>query len=268
MSGKRADPTIGALTKAVAAVLNNRGMSRAQIVALLTTPEAKAEGLHPYPSGSLGAHLTPEAKAKNLAQADKDEVNRIASRLLGIMAGMAGLPSKPPLSEPQPFVVTVSEDQPEHVAISLHEAGPTADGAKQCDTPSLGKVDSSVKRRYTPTETPRVPPLVEVKRMIQELQVSERPQTAPGLKSTLQTTLIAARFPSTLVERLDALGGKRSHHLEKALMVYLRALEVPEVRFEPSADPPKHDDTDKTRKLTEEELAAALAGIRREDVGE
>ncbi len=61
--------------------------------------------------------------------------------------------------------------------------------------------------------------------MLDHIEIAERPgDTAPGRKSALQTKMVAARFPVALVEQLEALPGRKSHHLEKALMLYLRVI--------------------------------------------
>jgi len=65
-----------------------------------------------------------------------------------------------------------------------------------------------------------------IKAMLDEITVAERPQTAPGQESTLKTKMVAARFPMDLVSQLESLPGKKSHHLEKALKLYLRALQA------------------------------------------
>ena len=58
--------------------------------------------------------------------------------------------------------------------------------------------------------------------LMRNIDVAERPTTAKGRPSTLPTIMIAARFPTDLVAQLEALGGRKSHHLEKALKLYLK----------------------------------------------
>jgi len=70
--------------------------------------------------------------------------------------------------------------------------------------------------------------LRKVKDMLDRIEIAERPTTAPGRESTLKTLPIAARFPKALVEELEALPGRKSHHLEKALTLYLRAIKSEE----------------------------------------
>jgi hypothetical protein len=60
--------------------------------------------------------------------------------------------------------------------------------------------------------------------LMRDIDVAERPTTAKGRPSTLKTVMIAGRFPSDLVAELEALGGRKSHHLEKALRLYLKML--------------------------------------------
>jgi len=59
---------------------------------------------------------------------------------------------------------------------------------------------------------------------MKDVFVAERPTTAKGRESTLKTSMIAARFPNDLVTELKALGVRVSHHLEKALRLYLKVL--------------------------------------------
>jgi len=77
----------------------------------------------------------------------------------------------------------------------------------------------------------RKPPLSEAELLrrakeilMQDVTVAERPTTAPGRLSTLKTQMLAARFPVDLVEELEALGGRKSHHMEKALRLYLKLM--------------------------------------------
>ena len=70
--------------------------------------------------------------------------------------------------------------------------------------------------------------LRKVKAMLDKIEIAERPTTARGRESTLKTGMIAARFPKTLIEELEALPGRKSHHLEKALTLYLRAIKSEE----------------------------------------
>jgi hypothetical protein len=60
--------------------------------------------------------------------------------------------------------------------------------------------------------------------LMRNIDVAERPTTAKGRPSTLPTTMIAGRFPTELVRQLEALGGRKSHHLEKALKLYLKLI--------------------------------------------
>jgi len=62
--------------------------------------------------------------------------------------------------------------------------------------------------------------------LMRGIDVAERPTTAKGRKSTLKTVMMAARFPSDLVAELEALGGRKSHHLEKALKLYLKIVKL------------------------------------------
>jgi hypothetical protein len=67
--------------------------------------------------------------------------------------------------------------------------------------------------------------LGRIRTMLQEIHVAERVGlTAPGRKSEIKTTAVACRFPDQLVKELKALPGPMSRHIERACMLYLRAL--------------------------------------------
>jgi hypothetical protein len=68
--------------------------------------------------------------------------------------------------------------------------------------------------------------LEKIRAMLDTIQPAERPvgATAKGRHSPLKTKLVALRLPVTLNEELKALGGLKSRHIEKALMLYLRAM--------------------------------------------
>jgi len=70
--------------------------------------------------------------------------------------------------------------------------------------------------------------LRKVRRMLHTIEPAERPigATAKGRKSPLQTDMIAIRIPQTLHEELKALGGLKSRHIEKAIMLYVRAMKA------------------------------------------
>jgi len=88
---------------------------------------------------------------------------------------------------------------------------------------------SAVKHRETPevTALPDTEILHRAKEILmKDVFVAERPTTAKGRQSTLPTTMIAARFPDDLVVELKALGGRLSHHLEKALRLYLKVIKA------------------------------------------
>lgn len=110
---------------------------------------------------------------------------------------------------------------------------PTSDSDRQRITygltsqiePAIGSLDDVKHRKAV---LPEIELLLKVKEMLNNIEVAERPTTAKGRKSSLETGMIAARFPKTLIEELEALPGRKSHHLEKALTLYLRALKSEE----------------------------------------
>ncbi len=50
--------------------------------------------------------------------------------------------------------------------------------------------------------------------------------TAPGRKSSVPPVMIALRVPKALDEELKSLGGLKSRHIEKAIMLYIRAVKA------------------------------------------
>ena len=68
--------------------------------------------------------------------------------------------------------------------------------------------------------------LKRVAAMLETIQPIERPvgATAKGRKSPLQTIMIAIRIPETLNAELKELGGLKSRHIERAIMLYLKAM--------------------------------------------
>jgi len=83
--------------------------------------------------------------------------------------------------------------------------------------------DNSERQRISETEL-----LKKVRRMLDTIEPAERPigATAKGRKSPLQTDMIAIRIPQTLHEELKALGGLKSRHIEKAIMLYVQAMKA------------------------------------------
>jgi hypothetical protein len=85
-------------------------------------------------------------------------------------------------------------------------------------------------------ELPEAEILSRIKTYLEEIKPAERPigATGKGKTSPLQTAMVAARFPVELVSKLKALPGPTSYHLEKALMLYLKLVEL--------SDPTEGDD--------------------------
>jgi hypothetical protein len=81
-------------------------------------------------------------------------------------------------------------------------------------------IQSAANTNQEPSENEIIRCAKEI--LMRNIDVAERPTTAKGRPSTLPTIMVAARFPSDLVAQLEALGGRKSHHLEKALKLYLK----------------------------------------------
>ena len=127
-----------------------------------------------------------------------------------------------------PDNAVIHRKTPETITPEEREPGPNNTVIQHQD-----QAADDVIRCIVNMEIPETSILFEVKKMLAGIEVAERPgDTAPGRKSKLQTQLVAARFPVELITKLDALGGKRSHHLERSLMLYLKAMDA----TDPSTD--------------------------------
>ncbi|MDQ7783248.1 MAG: hypothetical protein RDU20_10230 [Desulfomonilaceae bacterium] len=63
---------------------------------------------------------------------------------------------------------------------------------------------------------------VEAARMLlEEIKLDPRSYTARGRQQARETARISCSLPADVVTRLDRLGNARSHHVEKALKLYL-----------------------------------------------
>jgi hypothetical protein len=98
--------------------------------------------------------------------------------------------------------------------------------AEQLKSGSKPKVHSDRQCNEPLNELPENELLRRVRSMLYNIEPAERPigATAKGRKSPLQTTMIAIRIPTNLDEELKALGGLKSRHIEKAIMLYIRAM--------------------------------------------
>jgi hypothetical protein len=61
--------------------------------------------------------------------------------------------------------------------------------------------------------------------LLQEMQLDPRSYTARGRQQVRETARISCSLPADVVRRLDCLGNARSHHVEKALKLYLLLME-------------------------------------------
>ncbi|AFM24571.1 hypothetical protein [Desulfomonile tiedjei] len=61
--------------------------------------------------------------------------------------------------------------------------------------------------------------------LLKEMQLDPRSYTARGRQQTRETARISCSLPADVVRRLDHLGNARSHHVEKALKLYLLLME-------------------------------------------
>jgi len=61
--------------------------------------------------------------------------------------------------------------------------------------------------------------------LLQEVELDPRTYTARGRPQLRQTARISCSLPGDVVRRLDNLGNARSHHVERAVKLYLLLME-------------------------------------------
>jgi hypothetical protein len=77
--------------------------------------------------------------------------------------------------------------------------------------------------------------------LLQEVQLDPRSYTARGRQQVRETARISCSLPADVVRRLDSLGNARSHHVEKALKLYLLLIEDKGLSVEESSKTRKND---------------------------
>jgi len=77
--------------------------------------------------------------------------------------------------------------------------------------------------------------------LLQEVQLDPRSYTARGRQQVRETARISCSLPADVVKRLDSLGNARSHHVEKALKLYLLLMEGKGLSSEPSSTTRKNN---------------------------
>jgi hypothetical protein len=71
--------------------------------------------------------------------------------------------------------------------------------------------------------------------LLQEVKLDPRSYTARGRQQVRETARISCSLPADVVRRLDSLGNARSHHVEKALKLYLLLIEERGISSEQSS---------------------------------
>jgi hypothetical protein len=61
--------------------------------------------------------------------------------------------------------------------------------------------------------------------LLQEVELDQPSYTARGRKQMRETARINVSLPADVVKRLDNLGNARSHHVQRAVKLYLLLLE-------------------------------------------
>jgi hypothetical protein len=77
--------------------------------------------------------------------------------------------------------------------------------------------------------------------LLQEVRLDPRSYTARGRQQVRETARISCSLPADVVKRLDSLGNARSHHVEKALKLYLLLIEKNGISLEQSSTPRKNN---------------------------
>jgi hypothetical protein len=70
--------------------------------------------------------------------------------------------------------------------------------------------------------------------LLQEVELDPRSYTARGRQQVRETARISCSLPADVVKRLDSLGNARSHHVERAIKLYLLLIEKNGLPFDHS----------------------------------
>lgn len=204
-TGKAVDPETKAETLIVAFQMKGEGKSWDDIIEAL----GKRDDLVQIPSGTLRADyskwkagtLNPDVAAKieaELGPLPKDDTHR---------------------KTPKATVTRRKTD--------TERRSPTpSDSDKEVTVKS--NVDTVIHRQYDKPDLTEEEILVKVKAMLKDIEPAERPNVklAKGEKREFETAMLSVRVPKTLVDELATLKGPKTTHVEKAVMLYLRALKV------------------------------------------
>lgn len=78
--------------------------------------------------------------------------------------------------------------------------------------------------------------LERIRAILDTIELAERPvgKTGKNRFSPLKTKMIAIRIPESLDDELKALGDLKSRHIEKAIMLYLKAMKAGESEYDQS----------------------------------
>lgn len=89
------------------------------------------------------------------------------------------------------------------------------------------RVNSDNQRQSPIHELSETELLKRVRTMLDKIEPVQRlGLTAPGRKTSVPPVMIALRIPKALDEELKALGGLKSRHIEKAIMLYVQAMKT------------------------------------------
>jgi len=185
--------------------------------------ELQAMGLYPFARNSLRAYYS---------RWNRGEFPHI------IIEPTGGVIQRPPSSdalEQRPTEYNTDEmtkpsDEPRDTPLDTDEVQPDVElDRERCDTPSDAVQPPEADNAVIQREDKDRKLLGRIREMLKSTEIPDRGTTAKGRQSAVKTKLVAARLPVILIDELHALGGRFSHHIEKAVMLYVQAMRASEL---------------------------------------
>jgi hypothetical protein len=94
---------------------------------------------------------------------------------------------------------------------------------------STSRTDNNAEQPSNAQTIQDVQVLMKMKQILSSIPADEREWTGPGRKGTGQLLQIGAKIPKYLVDELKSLPGRLSHHVERAVKIYLKILKTEEL---------------------------------------
>jgi hypothetical protein len=233
MKGKKATPEQRSESLTLAFALMSKKMK-----AELVEAELIRLGLFPYAAPGLRGYYSRwrrKADFTDILIDDPDAVIQCYAASEADTSGKHRIPVSDTEEAGAGASITDEHYDTQSTTVEPAASDPIADSQRipVSDTVELASVEPIVdKHRQSVStsveDTPDIDDelLRRMRAMIDHIQVADRGTTAPGRKrdEALKTQQIGARLPVKLVEELKALPGRFSHHIEKAIALYLKAL--------------------------------------------